>query len=74
MAAAPGAGTKNETGIDPALRGDGEVLVPNDLPVRVGSFIEEEGADREARIAEDCCGELPKRRRRGQSGDARFIE
>ena len=48
-------------GLDPALRGYGEVLVPNDLPVRVGSFVEEEDADREARVAEDCRGELPKR-------------
>ena len=56
------------------LRGDREVLVPNDLPIRVGSLVEEERTDGEARVAKNGDRELPECRRRGQSSDARVVE
>ena len=60
--------------IDAVLRGHGQVLMPDDFPVRVGRFIEEEGANGEARLAEDRTSESPQRRRRSKYGDVGVVE
>jgi hypothetical protein len=51
-------GPGTETGhLLPFTRRDGEVLVPDDLPVRSGRLVEEECANREAGGAKDRSGE-----------------
>lgn len=60
--------------VDAGFRGDGEVLVPNDSPVRVGRLVEEERADGEAGLAENSRSKPTKGRRRGECGDVRLIE
>jgi len=48
--------------------------VPNDLPICIRRFIEEECSDGEARITEHGASESTKGRRRRERRDARLIE
>ena len=48
------------------LSGDGEILVPDHLPVRVGSLVEEQCADRKAGVAKYSRGKLSQSGRRGE--------
>src|SRR5437879_2183496 len=52
--------------IDALLSRHRQVLVPDHLPVRVGSLVEEEGTDCEAGVTENSASELSQRRRRSK--------
>jgi hypothetical protein len=60
--------------VDARLRGYGQVLMPDNLPIRARRLIEEEGADREAALPEDSARELSEHQIGGECADARVIE
>src|SRR5947209_7942575 len=57
--------------IDPPLRGDGEILMPDNFPVRVRRLVEEERPHRETRFTENGDGQLSESWMRRKRSDAR---
>lgn len=55
---------------DPLPRGNGEVLMPHDFPVRGWGLVEEDGPDREARVAQNGSRTRASGGRRCQGPDA----
>jgi hypothetical protein len=59
--------------VDAVLNSDGEILVPDDFPVRVRCLVEKQCPNRNGGLAEYGRGESPERGSRGECGDTRIV-